>query len=82
CQLEPLETKPVISYTNFSKLQVSNFLDNIWNLKKNKDFQGNEICRSATSWIAPGWNFEGLQVSERFLNANLNGCLLKSNQLE
>ncbi|CAB4429124.1 unnamed protein product [Rhizophagus irregularis] len=37
---------------------------------------------SVTSWIAPGWNFEGLQVPGRFLNANLNSCLLESNQLE
>ncbi|CAB4432263.1 unnamed protein product [Rhizophagus irregularis] len=37
---------------------------------------------SATSWIAPEWNFEGLQVPGRFLNANLNSCLLESNQLK
>uniref|UniRef100_U9TSR2 Uncharacterized protein n=1 Tax=Rhizophagus irregularis (strain DAOM 181602 / DAOM 197198 / MUCL 43194) TaxID=747089 RepID=U9TSR2_RHIID len=38
--------------------------------------------RSATSWMISKGNFEGLQVPGHFLNANLNSCLLESNQLE
>ncbi|CAB4432164.1 unnamed protein product [Rhizophagus irregularis] len=55
-----------------------NLLDRYWLRPLNRSM----ASWSATSWIAPEWNFEGLQVPGRFLNANLNSCLLESNQLK